>query len=53
MSNGYREGYEQGKRDKQAGRRKDMRPPLATAVLKGRRYTNYYMAGYREGYRKG
>ena len=53
MADGYKEGYGKGRQDKQARKSKDMRPPLKAAVLKGKRYTNTFVAGYKDGYRRG
>ena len=49
---GYKKDYQKGRKDKQALKGKDMRPPVVEAAVKGRRFTNTYIAGYKEGYRQ-
>ena len=53
MFDGYRKGYQKGKQDAKKRKGKDMRPPLGESVVKGRRFTNTYVSGYKDGYRKG
>ncbi len=53
LFDGYKKGYEKGRKDAKSLKGKDMRPPAKEAVVKGRRFTTTYIDGYKEGYRKG
>ncbi len=51
MSDGYGKGYDKAKADADAGKSRDMRPPLGEAVVKGKNFTDTYIQGYKDGYR--
>jgi hypothetical protein len=53
MSDGYRQGHDRGKADAEAGKDRDMRPPVVQAVLKGTNYTSTYTEGYKKGFEEG
>jgi hypothetical protein len=52
MSDGYKQGYDTGRKDAESGKDRDLRPPVVKSVL-SETFRETYTDGYKTGYRDG